>query len=411
MASLPTGSDISSIFEEYIKTARALVSSLHPKMNVERSAAPAYKTRKADARGEKWLAKHPEYLQKSADGITASMGIAVRKQITCDTAENRLLKHLLNSTVKQLQAFKKNYIEANESIDDSVVNKVNSMLSSIQHLIAASFLKNLPDYNPTQGVKAALEKAPRFRKFYRYHLMLVEALLNGCDAFKITLEIPDELEKRLLEVDWSVQDVLVGSVASREQFKDNYKRLYYYVPAAYLDGREPVRYIALYQLTKMFGNEAGIRYYGEIINTKRLKRRKIKFPSRHRNGDAIYYAFLVNEWKRLPNEIQVKDEGVYGPRFTNLFLLQNSNQSYELFSINSETEYRLLYALKLIYSNAVKTKSECVFKVGNNTVSARDGFIDILDENNEKLITPSIKISEFSRRPRYYFNLIAARLK
>ena len=406
MASLPTGFDISLIFEKYMNSARTLVSSLHNKFTVGYSVMPAHKTRKIDPKGERWLAKHPEHLQKGADGFAVSKALSPRKHITFDTVENRFLKYILNSTVKQLESFKKTHLGSADNIDELVVNKTDDMISDIKRLISASFLKNVNEYKHVQGITAAIEMAPCCRELYNHHLMLVRALSIGADAFKTFPRMPMDLEKRLLEVDWSMQDVLVGSVASREQFKDNYKRRYYYVPAAYIDGKSPVRYVALYQSTKMFGKEAGIRYYGEVVVSKRLRRREINFPSRHGNGDAIYYAFLVNEWKRLPKEIQVKDEGVYGPRFTNLFLLQNCSQSYELFSITSEEQYRLLHSLKQIFSDAVKVKSEGDFKVGNKTVRIRDGGVDIFNENMERVLDHTIKISEFYRRPRYYFNLM-----
>ncbi len=245
---------------------------------------------------------------------------------------------------------------------------------------------------------------------------LVEKLLNDLisDSEQSAFEratMPRGIEKRLSRVDWSCKDALVGSVASKEQFLDNIKRRYYYVPANYLNGRLPIRHIALYQSSKMFGDDAGIRYYGEVIEAKRLKRNEIKFPSKHKNDDAVYYAFLVNEWKQLPKAIDVKDEGVYGPRFTNLFLLQNCTQSYELFSITSEEQYRLLYELKRIFKDDVNVQSEGILRVGNKALWMHEGCLDILDENSKSLITPPLRISDFSRHPRRYFNMIADKLK
>jgi len=122
-------------------------------------------------------------------------------------------------------------------------------------------------------------------------------------------------------VDWSVKDVLVGSLGSIDQLKDNLARRYYYVPAenVYKDSL-PVQYIALYQSYNLFGESGGIKYYGEVIETKRVKRKNIDFPIRRNNGEEWYYAFRVKSWNKLPVAIAVKDEGVYKPKFTNMFL-------------------------------------------------------------------------------------------
>ena len=74
---------------------------------------------------------------------------------------------------------------------------------------------------------------------------------------------------------------------------------------------------------------------------KKVRRREIDFPMSRNNGDEEYYAFRIKEWKTLPTPIVVKDEWVNEPKFTSLFLLEHSQQSFELFNIHSEEEYRL----------------------------------------------------------------------
>ena len=129
----------------------------------------------------------------------------------------------------------------------------------------------------------------------------------------------------------------------------------------------------------------------------------------------MYYAFMVKEWIELPVAISVKDEGVYEPKFTNLFLVQHCSQSYELFHIHSEEQYRLLHELKRMFDNAAvnaNAQSEPIYQLdGGNSVWVHEGCFDILNENGERLFDPPLRISEFSRRPRYYFNMIADRLK
>ena len=228
--------------------------------------------------------------------------------------------------------------------------------------------------------------------------------------------LPSGIEKRLSQVDWSLQDVLVGSFGSKAQFEDNLAKNYYYVPAKHLERtRLPIHHVALYQSSNMFGNDAGIRYYGEVIEAKILKRREIKFPSRRTNGDELYYEFVVKEWKKLPVAISVKDEGVYQPKFTNLFLIQHCKQSYELFHIHSEEQYRLLHELKRVFDNAevnANANADPVYQIeGGKSIWVHEGYFDIINENGERLFDPPLRIVDFSRHPRAYFNLIAEKLR
>lgn len=146
---------------------------------------------------------------------------------------------------------------------------------------------------------------------------------------------------------WGNPDVLVGSFRSIDQFQNNIKRKYYYLPAEYVDDRVlNIQYIALYQSGRLFGNQAGIRYYGKVILAKRLLREEIDFPYDPQKAKAPYYAFRVESWERLGDPISVKEEGVYEPRFTYLPLLNYCTQSFELFHIRSEAEFRLMLAIR-----------------------------------------------------------------
>ena len=619
---------ITTIFERYMKAAKTIVASPHHKLSVEHQVLPAYKARKTDRRSEKWLVNHPEYVQKRIDGIAISKTLAVRKQITYDTVENQFAKFILNSTIKQLQDFIKRYFDSSDKIDDTVVNKATSMVSSLKRIISTTFLEDVSEYKSTQSMSLVFEMAPGYRELYKYHLMLKRGLSINGDVFKISMKdtaqlyeywcfiklvsilkkqdyrlftddvikvdrsgvtvtlvkgqasevqfvnprtkekitltynptarkmptvsqkpdnvltlekagaereykyvfdakyrieacpdsyypdinigpklddintmhryrdaivydsgntskfvfkkemfgayvlfpysdeekyeshhfyksidtvnigglpflpnstrlvekllkelimdseesaferasLPSGVEKRLSRVDWSRRDVLVGSLGSKEQFQDNLSKKYYYVPAKYVErSRLPIHYIALYQSTRMFGNQSGIRYYGEVIEAKRLKRSEIKFPSRRQNGDELYYAFMVKNWIELPIAISVKDEGVYEPKFTNLFLIQHCNQSYELFHIHSEAQYRLLHELKRMFDNAAintNSQSEPIYQLDSGkSVWVHEGCFDILNENGERLFDPPLRISDFSHHPRAYFNLIANKLK
>ncbi len=210
------------------------------------------------------------------------------------------------------------------------------------------------------------------------------------------------------DVNWYLNDVLVGSFGSREQFRDNLMRNYYYVPAKHINSvKSPINYIALYQSNKLFGDDAGIKYYGRITQAKLIKRKDIDFPIRLNNGEELYYIFDIEEWKMLPHTISVKCEYVSAPKFTNLFLLTNCANSYELFNVNSQNDYRLLQALNnMINDVSLNNKRKSSYRICNKlTVRLSCGYFNIFYKK-EALFNASLKVSDFVYNPRSYFNMI-----
>ena len=202
---------------------------------------------------------------------------------------------------------------------------------------------------------------------------------------------------------------MVGSLGSVAQFEDNIKRRYYYVPAKYIkDSDLPIRYIALYQSKNRFKEYAGVRYYGEVTYMQKVKRKDIDFPMSRNNGDELYYAFRIKAWKTLPAPIAVKDEWVNEPKFTSLFLLEHSQQSFELFNIHSEEEYRLMMEINKAFDNLSTSTADndaAVYRINDShAVIVADGNFTIT--NNTGDILGSISISNFARSPRAGFREI-----
>ena len=228
------------------------------------------------------------------------------------------------------------------------------------------------------------------------------------------ITIPQGIYNKLSAVDFKIRDALAGSFGSRKQFEDNLSRNYYYVPAKYLDEEKvsALRYIALFQSKSMFGGNGRIEYYGEITVAKHLCRREIRFPMRRDNGDEMYYAFAVSEWKRLSPPISATFEIVNEPKLTSFFLLQNSTQTYELFGIGSAQQYILLHELRRMYSEAQNASSEhfeALCGLNNGKALRINGkYIEVIDENGNSLIAPPITLSDFARDPRRCFATISA---
>ena len=141
---------------------------------------------------------------------------------------------------------------------------------------------------------------------------------------------------------------------------------------------------------------------------KKVKRKDIDFPLSRNNGDELYYAFRIKEWKTLPTPIVVKDEWVNEPKFTSLFLLEHSHHSFELFNIHSEEEYRLMVEINKAFDNlstSTADNNSAVYRINDShSVIVADGNFTITNDNGD--ILGSISISNFARSPRSGFRTL-----
>ncbi len=146
-------------------------------------------------------------------------------------------------------------------------------------------------------------------------------------------------------VNWAVRDVMVGTVRSTEQLQFCLNTKGYYAPERLLpDSVFPVRHIAL--LENGVSDLTGIRHHGAVERIYKVQRGRIPVPMRNRgNPDEIYYYFEVDQWELLPAPIAIRDSYKGKPEFTNRFLLEHCSGSYQLFSISSESQWRLMRAL------------------------------------------------------------------
>ncbi len=225
--------------------------------------------------------------------------------------------------------------------------------------------------------------------------MLDELISDSPESAFERATLPRGIESKLAKVNWNERDVLVGTLRNKEQLNICLENKFYYVPAtAVPQDNLPVHYVAIYQTRAMFGAEAKIEYYGEVITTKAVRRKEItEIP---RDSEQLYYRFEIKEWKKLARPIEPKERG-FVHMFTNMFLLEHSSDVPELF-IASDEEYRFYYELKRRTDATVINEEDLNsgFMVGDITVLLSDGEIQLIKDN--KIINKS-PISEFVKRP------------
>ena len=229
---------------------------------------------------------------------------------------------------------------------------------------------------------------------------------SDSSAFERTI-LPKGIEERLKKVDWSKEEVLVGSLSSLGQWEECFKKKYYYVPVSALyENYHQVEYIAIYQSKNLFGKEAGIRYYGEVIEVSIMPRIEINNLVGRTHPNAKCYRFTIKEWKKLSSKIEFERDWVYRPRYSNSFLLHNSKSTFELFNIRSESDYRLVYELRRIQENLrVQDDDKELFVKIDDSISVYndDTYIRVYDSGKEKMRRLT---EDFIRSPSVVFECI-----
>ena len=164
-----------------------------------------------------------------------------------------------------------------------------------------------------------------------------------------------------------------------------------------------IDYIAIYHSKKLFGEDAGVSYYGEVIETAVVPRKEINDLGGRTNPSAMCYKFTIKKWVRLNSKIEFEKDWVYRPRYSNFFLLHNSKSTFELFNIRTEADYRLVYELRRIRDNLrVQDNARELFVKINDTVSVYNDELYIRIYNSGRELF-RIKTSSFVKTPSIVF--------
>lgn len=177
--------------------------------------------------------------------------------------------------------------------------------------------------------------------------------------------------------------VLVGTVRSDEQFNACITNNFYYAPISlFRDVVLPVSYVALYRAQNT--QYPGIHFFAKIKKTKKVKRKKIRFPMTRDNRDEDYFLFETEKWERLDYPIPYFNTSVYTVKETTLFLLKNCKRSHELFFIRNEQEYSLYVKLMSAAAEHKNDQSEISFELDSDvSVLIYNGYMSFINKNGE----------------------------
>ncbi|GFZ30114.1 hypothetical protein CSC2_06400 [Clostridium zeae] len=224
---------------------------------------------------------------------------------------------------------------------------------------------------------------------------------SGYSNFERSLDSTGR-EEYIKEEYFKDRNVLVGALRNKEQLKVNLESKFYHTSCSNVNLAEHnVKFIALAQSKRQFGDEAGIIYYGKVSEIKIMQRNAIKeLPS---ESEDDYYVFQIEEWKKLDKKIEVKGYQVLKVLYTTEFLLNNASVVTDL-CIRSKEEYRLWQELKRVN---FLTETQIGEKLSND--SSIKGFksdeikIEIDNSNIRVEVNNNVKEftrEEFNRKPR-----------
>lgn len=179
------------------------------------------------------------------------------------------------------------------------------------------------------------------------------------------------INRQLDSYPWEHYDVMVGTVRSKEQLLYTLQENAYYVPARLVPEKKDnfLEYVALHE--EDIDGQACIRYFGKVDSLAQVERASISVPMSRNNGEELYLMIGVKEWLTLPTPIPIRDSYKGRPRYTNLFLLQHCNRSYQLFCIRSAEDYRTCAAVIRAYNH--RYESSNLHIIGGRYISRTEG--------------------------------------
>lgn len=179
---------ISAIYDDFLRATDKIINQPHHLLQTYHEVMPAHKIKKTDSQTRKWIEKHPSYVQKKDGRINVEKALAVKKQITFDTKENRLTKFMLKDTVKKLELLKKQYLQLQREEDPAVSAEIDGMIKKLNRRHQNSFLKEVSEATENSGMSLVFSMAPGYRELYKYYLMLQRGLDVTGDVFNISVK-------------------------------------------------------------------------------------------------------------------------------------------------------------------------------------------------------------------------------
>lgn len=177
---------LTTIFRNFMNAVNRIIAVPHHKLVTEYAVVPEYKAKKTDKALDKWLMKHPGYADASGGQISAEKVLAVKRQVTYDTSENRFVKFVLKSITRKLEEFMQRYNRSVNRTEEKVLSDADRMIRDVKRVLNMAFLKEVSEYSAVQSMSLVFGMAPGYRELYKYYIMLQRSLSVNGDVFRMS---------------------------------------------------------------------------------------------------------------------------------------------------------------------------------------------------------------------------------
>ena len=174
------------VFTDFVRALDVILHRPHHQLQIIQEILPSHKIKHINKQTLRWLEKHPDQLKRGERGYSAARSLAVKKQISYNTRENRLVKVMLNTLLRKLNEFKGHYSDLQPGVNPSVLTQIDAMISTLTRKLNGSFLKTVEMNETFHFLSLVLSMAPGYRDLYRYYLMLTRGLSITGDIFSIS---------------------------------------------------------------------------------------------------------------------------------------------------------------------------------------------------------------------------------
>ena len=185
-----------TVFTDFIQSIDCIIKVPHHQLITEHEITSARKVKRVDGQSLRWLETHPKHVCITDTGkVTVDKVNAVKKYITYDTKENRLVRHMVERTLSRVLDFKrgyKNFTKEHDSdgikrVEDLIfVSRMDRQINIIRNRVNSSFLNDVQYRNEAITMSLFFSMAPGYRELFRCYLKMEQALEIFNDIFHMS---------------------------------------------------------------------------------------------------------------------------------------------------------------------------------------------------------------------------------
>ncbi len=186
------------IKDKLLKSIDITIKNSHHQLEKTSEIMYGHKIKTTSSETIRYIQKRPNQVRMVGNRYIVDKALAIKKEITYDTNENRFLKFLLNRIIKRINEFIKKYKRQSTQMGNilneknkEVISDLENIKRDIQKRINTSFLKNVGDEYRISNISLVFTMGCGYRDIYKYYLMLQRQLGIKSEALSLSMkELP-----------------------------------------------------------------------------------------------------------------------------------------------------------------------------------------------------------------------------